>query len=101
LTNYAGFFKSTNGGQNWSGYSSGYCSSNIKAVRVHPLDPSTLYAAFDNNAVYKTTNALGKAGGEMDITWQRLEAFYDCHNIADFEFGLYDPDIVYALEGGG
>ena len=101
LTNYAGFFKSEDGGKNWNGYTSGYCSSDIEAVRVHPLDPSTLYVAFDNNAVYKTTNALGKTAAPADVSWVRLQAFYDCHNIADFEFGPFDPDVVYALEGGG
>ena len=99
--NNSGFFKSTDGGQNWNESVSGYCASDIEAVRVNPHSPNILYAAFDNNAVYKTTNALGKTSSPAEVTWTRLPAFYDCHNIADFEFGPQNPNVVFALEGGG
>ena len=99
--NFAGFFKSTDGGKNWNACVAGYCASDIEAVCVHPASPNMLYAAYDNNSVYKTTNALGKTENPAEVTWERLPAFYACHNIADFEFGSQNPNVVYALEGGG
>ncbi len=99
--NTAGFFKSTDGGVTWFTSNSGLLVANITALKLIPTTPTTMYIAFDNNAVYKTINAIGKpATPALDI-WERLPEFYSCHNIAAFEIPPTNPDHLYAMEGGG
>lgn len=97
----AGFFKSTDGGVTWFPSNSGLLLANITALKLVPAAPTTMYIAFDNNAVYKTNNARGKPNGPSAVIWDRLPEFYACHNIAAFAIPHANPDHVYAMEGGG
>ena len=99
--NATGFFKSTDGGVTWFPSNSGLLIANITALKLVPTVPTTMYIAFDNNAVYKTTNAMGKSHIPSAVIWNRLPEFYACHNIAAFAIPHDNPDYVYAMEGGG
>ena len=101
LGNPAGFFKSVDGGATWTPSNSGLLMANITALKLVPSMPTTMYVAFDNNAVYKTNNAMGKMVTPSVPIWERLPEFYSCHNIAAFAIPHTDPDHVYAMEGGG
>jgi photosystem II stability/assembly factor-like uncharacterized protein len=100
-TTSTGFFKSSNAGENWQPSNSGFAHLNISAVKVSPLCPGTLLAAVYGKDVYKTTDAAGKTASALEVSWERLPHFYTCVNISDMEFDLSNPDIYYALEGGG
>ena len=97
----AGFFKSTDGGVTWLPSNSGLLVANITALKLVPTAPTTMYIAFDRNAVYKTNNAMGKPNTPSAVIWNRLPEFYACHNIASFGIPHANPDHLYAMEGGG
>jgi len=97
----AGFFKSTDGGVTWFPSNSGLLLANITALKLVPTAPTTMYIAFDNNAVYKTNNARGKLNTPSAVIWNRLPEFYGCHNIADFAIPHANPDHIFAMEGFG
>ena len=60
-----------------------------------------MYISFNHNAVYKTNDAMAKTTGAKSVNWQRIDPFYSCDSVCDFEIDPGDPDRVYALEDGG
>jgi hypothetical protein len=70
-------------------------SASITALCNAPSAPATVYAAFLNNAVFKSTAASGGT-----VTWQQLPDFYSCINIEDIVISPSNPDKLYAMEGG-
>jgi len=96
FANTSGVFRTTNAGALWSGCNSGILAARISALRCVPSSPTDLYAAFYGNAVYKTTAATA-----ADVLWDRLPQFYDCHNLEDILILPTDPNVIYAMEGGG
>ena len=51
----SGFYKSTNGGANWS-HSSDVALAFTRALLIDPAAPSTLYAGTDGKGIYKSTD---------------------------------------------
>jgi hypothetical protein len=101
LATRIGIFNSSNGGQNWSAANNGLIMGSITSLQLAPSSPTTMYIAFENDALYKTTNALGKSFATTVDTWTRLEEFLACGNIISILVHPTDPDHVIALEGEG
>ena len=95
LGNNSGIFRTTNNGTSWQSSCSGINCASITALRNAPSAQATLYAAFLNNAVYKTTTA-----SSATVTWQRIPDFYSCVSVEDFAISAANPDKLYAMEGG-
>jgi photosystem II stability/assembly factor-like uncharacterized protein len=95
LGNNAGVFRTTNSGTSWQSCCTGLNSASITALRNAPSAQSTLFAAFLNNAVYKTTTA-----SSATVNWQRMPDFYSCVSVEDFAISAANPDRLYAMEGG-
>ena len=71
-----GFFKSTNSAGSWSASNSGLTSTNVQAIAIDQMNPSTLYAAVQTNpGVFKSTNggaswtlsSTGLSGGVSNL----------------------------------
>jgi cysteine-rich repeat protein len=52
-----GIFKTTNGGSSWAAINSGLTTTDVNAVAVDPLTPSTIYAGTTGGGIFKTTTA--------------------------------------------
>ena len=97
----AGVFRSHNSGGSWTHSNSGLLLARIDALKLAPSSPTTMYIAFADNAVYKTTNAIGKTGSQLSFEWTRLPEFLSCGDITSFAIAPDNPDVLYALEGYG
>jgi len=93
--NNSSIFRTTNAGTSWQSCCSGMKSASITALCNAPSAPATVFAAFLNNAVFKSTAASGGT-----VTWQQLPDFYSCINIEDIVISPSNPDKLYAMEGG-
>jgi photosystem II stability/assembly factor-like uncharacterized protein len=93
--NNSSIFRTTNGGTSWLSCCSGINCASITALRNAPSAQGTMYAAFLNNAVFKTTNA-----SSATVSWQRIPDFYSCISVEDFAVAAANPDKLYAMEGG-
>jgi len=101
MANQAGIFRSQNSGDSWTPSNSGLLLAKIDALKLAPSSPTTMYIAFADDAVYKTTNALGKTGSQPSFGWTRLPEFLSCGDITSFAIAPDNPDELYALEGYG
>jgi len=93
--NNSSVFRSTNGGTSWLSCCGGINCASITALRNAPSAPATLFAAFYNNALFKTTVA-----SSATVTWQQMPDFYSCVSVEDVAITPTNPDKLYALEGG-
>jgi hypothetical protein len=90
----AGIFRSSDGGQNWQPSHSGIAATRVVTVRMAPSQPSVVYSAVDDDAVYRTTGI-----GNIPVTWQRLGNFMHCGYVNDIAVSPADPGKVYAVGG--
>jgi len=51
-TFYGGVFKSTNGSGNWSTFNAGLTNTNVSALAIDPVTPTTLYAGTYGGGVF-------------------------------------------------
>ena len=96
LANKAGILKSTDAGQTWSTSNHGLTCGSIQALGYEPGMPTTLFAAKDLDAVYKTSIA-----SSTSVTWARLRDFYSCNGVTEIQISSTDPYVLYALDAGG
>ena len=96
-----GFFKSVSSGTDWAASNTGMLTADITALKLAPSSPTTLYIAYQFNALYKTTDALTKKAPHAMPAWTRLPEFGSCRIVSDILVCPQDADIVYALEGYG
>lgn len=90
----AGIFRSSDGGKNWQPSSTGIAASRVVTVRMAPSQPSVVYAAVDDDAVYKTA-----AIGALPVIWQRLGNFMHCGYVNDIAVSPADAGKAYAVGG--
>lgn len=88
-----GFFKSTNGGENWAASCEGIYACSIPALAAAPSCPTTLFIEKQGYNVLDSHDSGN--------TWTDLPAFLSCGNICALVVHRQNPDIVLALEGGG
>jgi photosystem II stability/assembly factor-like uncharacterized protein len=96
FANSSGVFRTTDAGTLWSGCNCGILAARITALQVAPSSPTNLYAAFYGNALYMTDAATAP-----QVPWEPLPQFYDCQNLEDLLILPTDPNVIYAMEGGG
>lgn len=96
FANNGGIIRSTDGGSSWSECCSGLTGGTVTAIRCAPSSPTTLFAAIDQVAVYKSASATASAP-----IWDRLPDFYACTNVDALAVLPTDPNVIYAMEGGG
>jgi hypothetical protein len=90
----AGIFRSSDGGQNWQASYNGIVASRVVTVRMAPSQQSYVYAAVDDDAVYKTTRVDNAIVG-----WDRLGSFLHCGYVNDIAVSPTDPTRAYAVGG--
>ena len=81
--NSGGVFKSTNGGNSWTGFNSGVTAADVQALAIDPATPGTLYAGTIGsyvaaNSVFKSTNA----GTSWTAASSGLPAYTDVNALA-------------------
>ena len=89
--NSVGVYKSVDGGNSWTQTNLTFdvnLSLNIRSMKMHPSDPSTIFVGY-TNGMYKTTD-----GG---ATWVKVLDSGNYNEIDDIEFKPGDPDILYAV----
>ncbi|MFC1501777.1 hypothetical protein ACFL6A_00025 [bacterium] len=101
LSNTSGIFKTTDSAVNWNSSNTGILMANVTVVRLDPVSPKKLYAAFYNNGLYKTDDATAKSLSTMSVSWERMPDFYTCHNLEDLIIDPSNPDRMVSMEGGG
>ena len=97
----AGYFKSTNGGQTWTGSNTGLLASEIPVLKCAPSSPKTMFISFLYNGLFKTSNTLGKStpSATTAVGWQKLPEYSYCEGIMKMEVSPTDPNILYIQEG--
>jgi photosystem II stability/assembly factor-like uncharacterized protein len=90
--NWVGFFRTLNGGGNWAPSHTGMLGKEVADVIVAGSAPHALYAAIEDDGIYKTT--VGRA------TWTRLGEFVDCDEVAKMAIHPQDDNTIFALTGG-
>lgn len=96
-----GLYRSTNGGTSWTQMAGGLPTSGAATdVAIDPVAPTTVYAAFWGQGIYKTTNAAAAAP-----TWTKLAGGLPASGFSRIALGLSpsSPQIIYALmaDNGG
>jgi len=88
-----GFFKSTNGGENWASSYEGIWACRIPALAAAPSCPTTLFIEKQGYNVLDSHDSGN--------TWTDLPSFQSCDNVCALVVHRQNPDIVLALVGGG
>jgi photosystem II stability/assembly factor-like uncharacterized protein len=91
--NMGDFFKTTNGGTNWSPSNHGISYGRIRSFGIAPSSQSTIYANHDPQGVFKTTNS--------GSNWTRLPEFGEvCGQLCAIAVDDTDPDVVVCFKYG-
>jgi photosystem II stability/assembly factor-like uncharacterized protein len=94
-----GVYRSTNGGVSWTKMSSGLpAGASATDVAIDSSTPTTVYAAFYGQGIYKTTN-----GSAATPTWTKLAGGLASSGFSRISLGVSptSPLIVYALMADG
>jgi hypothetical protein len=91
-----GLFRSTDGGSVWTPSNGTIQCGNITALRVVPDGSGVVFASRAQDAVYKTSSSSA-----VPFLWERLPEFYSCELVQDIAILPADPNVIFAMEGGG
>lgn len=87
----AGIFATTDGGQSWRSLNRGLLVLDIRALAIHPRNPSVLYAGAQKGGLYKSVD-----GGE---NWTVSSAGMDFGAIVrDIVIDPTNPEVLYAAD---
>ncbi|HEX8000642.1 MAG TPA: hypothetical protein VF528_19840 [Pyrinomonadaceae bacterium] len=89
-----GLYRSTDAGMNWSKMTGGLPNAPATDVAIDPLTPTTVYAAFWEQGIYRCTNASAAAP-----TWTKLTGGLPASGLTRIGLGLSpsSPQTIYAL----
>ena len=90
---FAGVFKSTDGGANWSPIIGGLTNLKVFALAIDPKTPTTIYAGTNGGGVFKSTNGGG--------TWTPLNSGLINLSVGRLLIDPLNPSTLYAGTGGG
>jgi photosystem II stability/assembly factor-like uncharacterized protein len=86
-------FRSTNDGGSWSVVNTGLTNTNIRALAIDPVTPTTLYAGSWGDGVFKSTNGGGN--------WSAINTGLTNTDAIALAIDPATPAILYAGTGGG
>jgi photosystem II stability/assembly factor-like uncharacterized protein len=86
-----GIRKTTNGGVDWHGKSSGLTTSYVTALAIHPTAPDTVYAGTGGGGVFKTTT-----GGDA---WSAVNTGLGNLSVHALALHPTSPETIYAGTG--
>jgi len=98
VVTWAGFYRSDDGGQNWTFSNTGLICSGVPAVRCVPGTPSVVYLSSINMGLFRTANALAPVT-TSGLTWEKLTEETYCEGILHIEISPSNPNTVYIQEG--